>query len=105
MIIFNRELIVNFCKKHARAKKSFMPLLKLLEDNNYNSYQELKETFATVDYVYHVFTIFDVAGNNYRMVTKVDYDIHVVEICYVWTHEEYDKNQAKLRRTAKHDSN
>ena len=55
MIVINKELITKFFKKHASAKKSFEPLLKILETNDFDSFKELTETFKTVDYVYHVF--------------------------------------------------
>ncbi|WP_119344672.1 type II toxin-antitoxin system HigB family toxin [Facilibium subflavum] len=101
MIVINKELIAKFCKKHASAKKSFEPLLKILENNAFSSFKELTETFKTADYVYHVFTIFDVAGHNYRMVTVIDYDFLVIEVRYIWTHEEYNKKQSVLKREAK----
>lgn len=101
MIVMNKEVIAKFCKKHAQVKKSFDPLLKILEANNFNGFRDLAEIFKTADYVYHVFTIFDVAGNNYRMVTIVDYDFSVIDVRYVWTHEEYNKKQAVLKREAK----
>ncbi|MCF6808487.1 type II toxin-antitoxin system HigB family toxin [Thiotrichales bacterium 19S9-12] len=90
-----------FCKKHARAKKSLYAILKLLKENTFKSFLNLTETFKTADYVYHVFTIFDVAGNNYRMITIIDYEFEIVEIKYIWTHAEYDKNQVTLKREAK----
>jgi len=101
MQVINKELIEKFCKKHARAKKSFMPLLKILESNIYSNFNDLGETFKTADYVYHVFTIFDVAGNNYRMVTLIDYDFEVIDVRHIWTHAEYDKKQSTLKSEAK----
>ncbi|WP_018298261.1 type II toxin-antitoxin system HigB family toxin [Fangia hongkongensis] len=101
MIVINKGVIEKFCKKHARAKKSFASLLKILETNTFSHFSELTETFKSADYVYHVFTIFDVAGNNYRMVTVIDYIFSVIDIRYIWTHEEYNKKQSVLKREAK----
>ncbi|WHN65204.1 type II toxin-antitoxin system HigB family toxin [Cysteiniphilum sp. QT6929] len=105
MIVINKELIIKFCKKHARAKKSFDPLLKILESNEFSGFRHLTETFKTADYVYHVFTIFDVAGHNYRMVTIVDYDFAVIDVRHIWTHEEYNKKQSILKKEAKKHAN
>ncbi|MCF6775056.1 type II toxin-antitoxin system HigB family toxin [Thiotrichales bacterium 19X7-9] len=99
--IVGLEIADKFCRKHARAKKSLNPILKLLKENTFSNFNNLRKTFKTADYVYHVFTIFDVAGNNYRMVTIIDYEFGIVEIKYIWTHAEYDTKQIILQRGEK----
>lgn len=60
---------------------------------------ELKKLFNSVDPV-HGYTVFNIGGNNYRLVTVIHYN---TERCYIrtcWTHAEYSKksNQDKLKR-------
>jgi len=60
---------------------------------------ELKKVFNTVDYV-NGYTIFDVGGNNYRLITAIHYNSQHCYIREIWTHSEYSKsyNQTKLQR-------
>ena len=44
-----------------------------------------------------VVTVFNAKGNNYRLLTWIDYDLQVIEALAVITHAEYDKNLWKAR--------
>ena len=39
-------------------------------------------------------TVFNVSGNKYRLIVKVNYPAQVVFICFLGTHAEYDKVDA-----------
>ncbi|MDX2346948.1 MAG: type II toxin-antitoxin system HigB family toxin [Legionella sp.] len=60
---------------------------------------ELREAFNSVDPVYG-YTIFNVGGNNYRLITAVHYNTQYCFIRAIWTHTEYSRrsNQDKLKR-------
>lgn len=67
---------------------------------NYGSFNELKKTFPSMDYVDHRYTVFDIGGNKYRLITEIDYSAYVVNIKRIWTHAEYSmkKNEDAMRR-------
>ncbi len=60
---------------------------------------DLRRCFNAVDPVYG-YTIFNIGGNNYRLVTAIHYNTQICYIRVVWTHAEYDKpiNKEKLKR-------
>ncbi len=60
---------------------------------------DLRRSFNSVDSVFG-YTIFNIGGNNYRLVTAVHYNTQYCYIRAVWTHAEYSKrsNQEKLTR-------
>ena len=39
-----------------------------------------------MDYVNHRDTVFDIGGNKYRLITKIDYVAQVVNVKRAWTH-------------------
>ena len=41
------------------------------------------------------FTVFNIKGNSYRLITSIDYQKQLIYIKYVLTHAEYDKEQWK----------
>ena len=55
------------------------------------SFPALGQTFNTADYV-DGFTIFDVAGNRYRIAAVIHYDKQRIYVRAVMTHTEYDRN-------------
>jgi mRNA interferase HigB len=41
------------------------------------------------------FTVFDIGGNKYRLITYIDYEKNKIFIRNILTHAEYDKEQWK----------
>jgi len=99
MIVIGRKLIVAFGSSHPQSRKPFTAWEQAIKQTNYKSFNELKRTFPSVDYVSHQYTIFNISGNKYRLVSEIDYPAHVVSIKRVWTHAEYSmkKNEEAIR--------
>ncbi|HSW94496.1 MAG TPA: type II toxin-antitoxin system HigB family toxin [Gammaproteobacteria bacterium] len=59
---------------------------------------ELRKVFGGTDSV-HGYTVFNIGGNNYRLITAIHYNVQICYIRTIWTHAEYSKpyNQKKLR--------
>jgi len=62
----------------------------IAEKTDFVSFNHLRETFSSADYV-RPYTIFNVGGNNYRIITVVCYCDHKIFIRWVLTHREYDE--------------
>ena len=57
---------------------------------------DLREVFNSVDTA-HGLTIFDIGGNNYRLITDVVYQVGHVYIKAFFTHAEYDQWSKAMR--------
>ena len=51
---------------------------------------DLKATFGSADIVGGNRIVFDICGNNYRLVVKFNYDLGVARLRLAGTHEDYD---------------
>jgi mRNA interferase HigB len=57
---------------------------------------DLKDQFGTtVDFVGGNRAIFDIGGNKYRLVVKIDYGVGLVLIRFVGVHAAYDRIDAR----------
>lgn len=61
----------------------------VVERTSFADFNELRATFGSADYL-APYTVFNVGGNNFRLVTVVHYGSLRVYIRWVLTHREYD---------------
>lgn len=65
---------------------------KVIDENNiWSNHAELKQDFPSADYVGEGRYVFNIKGNNYRMVVIVLFIDDILTIRFVGTHAEYDK--------------
>ena len=55
---------------------------------------EIKAKFATASFLPNNRVVFNISGNKYRLVVKVEYAIKAVYIRFIGSHAEYDKIDA-----------
>lgn len=91
MRIISKSALITFYQAHPEAKARLEAWYRACKACNAVNYNELKQTFQTADYVPRKFTIFDVGGNEFRIVTVIHYDKQTVFIREVLTHAQYDK--------------
>lgn len=93
MIVLGRDKLVNFYVKHANAKKALEAWFSEAETACWKTPQDIKNRYNSADFLADNRVIFNIKGNNYRLVVKVRYQNGVVAIDWVGTHAEYDKQQ------------
>ena len=99
MILIGKKTIVAFGSFHPQSRKPLAAWEKIVTQTNYNNFAELKLTFPSADYVSHQYTIFNISGNKYRLISEIDYPASVVNVKRIWTHAEYSikKNEDAIR--------
>lgn len=91
MQITNKLILDNFVQKHAKAAKPLNKWVEEVMNVNWKSHNELKRCFPTADYVKNGRYVFNIGGNNYRIVAVVMFINGVMILRFVGTHAEYDK--------------
>lgn len=91
MHIISKKPLREFWQLHPEAKSSLSGWYKKASRITATSFPALRQTFASADYV-DGYTIFDVGGNNYRIIAVIHYDKQRLYIREIMTHAEYDRN-------------
>ena len=91
MIIANKELLDAFVQKHAQSAGPLNSWVEKVKGATWHNHAELKRTFPSADYVKNGRYVFNIGGNNYRIVAVVIFIGGVMNIRFVGTHSEYDK--------------
>ncbi len=103
MRIVRANELAKFAERHPNARASLNHWVQLMREGSFKSIIELRETFGRVSPVkvrprrfnresvtLTVFNIFNISGNDARLIAVVQYAKQVVFIDQVLTHNEYD---------------
>ena len=95
MRIRNKGLLDIYAKKHANARKSIQHWIDFVEEVEWKSHNELKHDFPSADYIGNNRYIFNIQGNNYRLVAIAIFIEGYLKIRFIGAHAEYDKIDCK----------
>lgn len=91
MKVIGKDKIDKYKKKHSRARKPLNEWLKKTEAAVWNKFADVKDTFGSVDNPKGNEYVFDIGGNNYRLIALVVIVNKTVIVKTIMTHDEYDK--------------
>ena len=95
MRIVSKAAITDFCKKHRDAVEPLMHWYVVAKRARWTNLTDVREDFRHADAV-GAFTVFNVAGNKYRLIAAIKYRWQLVYIRRILTHSEYDKERWKI---------
>ena len=90
MRFVGRDHVVECMKKHADSRKALQAWLAEAEAATWRSPQDVRERYPSVDFVRKGLAVFDIKGNDYRLVAQIAFNTGVVVVQRVGTHAEYD---------------
>lgn len=64
---------------------------QIAEDADWRNFSDIRVDFPDADYVGNQHYVFNIRGNNYRLVVVIKFMIGRLFIRFVGTHKEYDK--------------
>lgn len=94
MRIITRKRITEFSDKHPQSREPLSVWFSIVSKSDYNSLSDLRKTFPSADLVGKL-TVFNIGGNKFRLITAIHYNMKMVYIRHILTHEEYDRNKWK----------
>lgn len=86
--------IKEFVEKHFDADIALRDWYKKTQNTEWKSFTDVKETFNSADYVGNNRFVFNIKGNNYRLVAIIIFASQKVYIRFIGTHKDYDKIDA-----------
>ena len=89
--IIKRVTLIAFYTKHIEAKKSIQLWYHEIKDNEFKNFNELKAVYKNASLVANNRIIFNIKGNDYRLVVKINFYTKQIFIIWFGTHTEYNK--------------
>lgn len=85
MRVISKRRLREFWEKHSDSQGPLEEWYKLTRKASWRNFAEVRATFRHADNV-GTCTVFNIKGNDYRLITKIDYAYQKVFIKYVLTH-------------------
>ena len=89
MHVISRKALRLFWERYPDSKAPLNRWFQIVRQTDFANFAELRRTFPSADRVDR-FTVFNIAGNKYRLVASVHFNRGKVYIRHVLTHREYD---------------
>ena len=98
MRIIAKSTLVAYYTKNPQSKSALEDWFEKTKEAEWKNFSDIKKTFNTVSSVGNNRYVFNIKGNDYRLVVLIKFTVSDVLIRFVGTHAEYDriKNIEKL---------
>ncbi len=97
MRIISRGTLRDFWTKpeYKDSEQSLRSWFQVTLAANWSNSSDIKSIYGSASIVGDNRIVFNIAGNKYRLVVKINYHYQVVYIRFIGTHKQYDKINVK----------
>ncbi|MDP1656727.1 MAG: type II toxin-antitoxin system HigB family toxin [Hylemonella sp.] len=90
MRVISKAVLVEFWRKHPASRHALQTWFEDASHAQWKSPQEIKTRYASASFVGTNRVVFNIKGNDYRLVVAVAYRFAALYIKFVGTHAQYD---------------
>jgi mRNA interferase HigB len=94
MHVISYKRIREFFSIHRDSRSPLAAWFKIANKASWQNFAELREVYPSADLVGR-YTVFNIAGNKYRLISRIVYRSQTLFIVAIMTHEEYDLGKWK----------
>ena len=95
MTIIAVKTLKDYWEKFPKAEQALFSWYEEVEEANWNSPNELKEQYRNASVLTDKRVVFNVHGNNFRLIVDIEYRLKIVFVVWFGTHSQYDEIDAK----------
>lgn len=96
MIIFTPATISQYAQQHPAAHDELLRWMRIVEAADWSSLADMKQDFNSVDYVKNDRYVFNIKGNQYRLIAMVHFRVRSLYVRFIGTHSDYNKVDASV---------
>lgn len=95
MRIIAIKALKEFWKKHPDSEQPLRAWYAEAKNAEWEKPADISRLYRSASILANNRIVFNIKGNNYRLVVAINYNYRIVYIRYIGTHKEYDKINAK----------
>jgi mRNA interferase HigB len=94
--IFAKSTLREFWEAHPDAEQYLKTWFDTAMSSTWKSPNEVKRTYANASILKEGRIVFNIKGNTYRLVAKINFDKQWIFIKFIGTHDEYARINANI---------
>ena len=94
MVIISKKILKDFSLLHKDCEEALEKWYRITKGANWKNFHELKRSFNSADAVGNDRYVFNIKGNQYRLIALIIFKVRTVFILFIDTHTAYDKIDA-----------
>ena len=100
MHVISKKPFTEAAEKYPNDRESIIDVYNILRKGTFETPQELKETFASLDNFKHrdKWWVIDIGGNNLRLMAAILFTTQKIFVKHIVTHTEYDKLTQRYKK-------
>ncbi len=95
MRIIAKSTLRDFWLIHPPAEFPLLDWFNIVKQVKWSTPNDVKQTYGNASIISNSRVVFNIKGNDYRLVTEIDYEYQMVFIGCIGTNKEYDKIDVK----------
>ncbi|MBS4027854.1 MAG: type II toxin-antitoxin system HigB family toxin [Ignavibacteriales bacterium] len=94
MRVIAKSTLRDFWKKYSDSEQQLKAWYQEANRAHWENSKEIKSEYPTASILKDNRVVFNICGNRYRLIVKINYDYGLVWIRFIGTHSDYDKINA-----------
>ena len=94
MRVISKKILRDFWIKHADSEEQLKAWFRETEKAKWENINDLKSEYPSASILKDNRIVFNIKGNNYRLIVKFNFEYQISWIRFIGTHAEYDKINA-----------
>lgn len=91
MRVLSRKTLREFWIKHNDCEQQLKAWYEEANDAHWRTTNDIKREYPSASFLEDSRVVFNIKGNKYRLITRINYKYGIVWIRFIGTHAEYDK--------------
>jgi len=92
--IISKRTLREFWEKHKDSEQYLKTWNDTAKNADWKSPNDIKIIYPNASIIADNRVVFNIKGNNYRLIVKINYDYQMIWIRFIGTHAAYDKIDA-----------
>ena len=94
MRIISKKTLREFWIKHSDSEHQLKAWYQEANTADWKNPKQIKKEYPSASFLADNRVVFNIKGNTYRLIVKINYEYRIVWVRFIGTHAEYDKIDA-----------